>query len=419
VLGADHGTLAVMPDPTDPARSALALTEGATQRPLSEATLGGGCIAGLLRFQNIDLRDARNLAGQYAVAVTGAINAQQALGVNLHAPPGSVPAAALFAVGEPRAIPAAGNARDATGAPIATVALAITDPAAVMASDYALEPDAALPGQYRLTRLSDGLVRTIASGATVDGVRIAIGPPAPAAGESFLLQPVSRAANFTQRLLADPRDLAAASPLVATASSANIGTGAVASLTMTAPPGQPQAVAQVAFTDDAGAYAWTLTDPGTGTVLASGTGTWQPGQPIPQPPVAINGFALQLSGVPRNGDTFAIEPVTADTVASNNGNALAMAALRDGGLVGGATATDAWASAMADIGVRVQGADVAASISTAVAAETERQRSSGAGVDLDEEAARLIQFQQSYQAAAKVLQVAQAMFDTLLQTAAR
>ena len=39
-------------------------------------------------------------------------------------------------------------------------------------------------------------------------------------------------------------------------------------------------------------------------------------------------------------------------------------------------------------------------------------------VALDEEAARLIQYQQSYQAAAKVLQVAQQIFDTLLQTAA-
>jgi flagellar hook-associated protein 1 FlgK len=39
-------------------------------------------------------------------------------------------------------------------------------------------------------------------------------------------------------------------------------------------------------------------------------------------------------------------------------------------------------------------------------------------VNLDEEAARLIQFQQGYQAAAKVLQVAQSIFDTMLQTLA-
>ena len=46
-------------------------------------------------------------------------------------------------------------------------------------------------------------------------------------------------------------------------------------------------------------------------------------------------------------------------------------------------------------------------------------RASKSGVNLDEEAARLIQYQQGYQAAAKVLQVAQSVFDTLLQTAGR
>ena len=72
---------------------------------------------------------------------------------------------------------------------------------------------------------------------------------------------------------------------------------------------------------------------------------------------------------------------------------------------------------MADIGVRVQGARSAADISQAVASNAEAAAPSQTGVNLDEEAARLIQFQQSYQAAAKVLQVAQIVFDTLLQTA--
>ena len=102
-----------------------------------------------------------------------------------------------------------------------------------------------------------------------------------------------------------------------------------------------------------------------------------------------------------------------------NGNALALAALRDEPMVNGETITDAWASAMARVGVRVQSAATAADISAAVQVATERQREARSGVNLDEEAARLIQFQQSYQAAAKVLQVAQQVFDTLLATAGR
>jgi flagellar hook-associated protein 1 FlgK len=37
-------------------------------------------------------------------------------------------------------------------------------------------------------------------------------------------------------------------------------------------------------------------------------------------------------------------------------------------------------------------------------------------VNLDEEAAKLIQYQQAYQASAKMIQVAQTVFDSLLQT---
>ena len=54
-----------------------------------------------------------------------------------------------------------------------------------------------------------------------------------------------------------------------------------------------------------------------------------------------------------------------------------------------------------------------------MAANLERDRSAVSGVNLDEEAARLIQYQQAYQASAKMLQIAQNIFDNLLQTVGR
>ena len=57
--------------------------------------------------------------------------------------------------------------------------------------------------------------------------------------------------------------------------------------------------------------------------------------------------------------------------------------------------------------------------SASVAESAKTLAANTAGVNLDEEAARLIQFQQSYQAAARMLQVAQSIFDTLLQTTGR
>jgi flagellar hook-associated protein 1 FlgK len=58
-------------------------------------------------------------------------------------------------------------------------------------------------------------------------------------------------------------------------------------------------------------------------------------------------------------------------------------------------------------------------MSTTIANNLERDRLAVSGVNLDEEAAKLIQYQQAYQASAKMLQVAQSIFDNLMQTVGR
>jgi flagellar hook-associated protein 1 FlgK len=308
------------------------------------------------------------------------------------------------------ALPSSTNARNAAGNFVSSVTMSIADASQLQASEYTLAGDPANAGQFVLTRLSDGLARSIASGDTVDGLTINVNSPV--AGDSFLLQPFARSASEMQRVLDDPRGLAAASPLEAVRGSSNTGTAAVASLTIVSPSADPTQTASIAFTSPNGDYSWELRDRSTNALLSNGTGTWQAGQPI-----ALNGFELQLSGVPATGDAFTVQKTTYPV--TNNGNALAFVAQRDSAFVGGETVTDAYASAMAGIGTSVQGAKSAADISGAVASQTEAQRASQAGVNLDEEAARLLQYQQSYQAAAKVLQVAQNIFDSLLQSAAR
>ncbi|MED5619896.1 flagellar hook-associated protein FlgK [Ideonella sp. BN130291] len=419
VLGNQAASLQVAPDPADPARSAIAINDNGLVRDLPFDLLGAGAISGLLRFQNSDLVDARNLLGQMAAAFSARLNEQQSLGLDLRTPPGS--GAPVFAVGAPRSVPNANNAKDASGQFISSVSLTTVDGTQLQASDYELQADPANAGAYVLTRLSDGLTRTIASGDVVDGMRIDVNAPAPGPNERFLLQPVARAANGMARVLDDPRALAAASPVTATVPATNTGTASVASLTVVGSSVNPELTANLSFTSATGDYAWELRDRTSNALVSSGTGTWTAGQPI-----ALNGFELQLNGVPANGDAISIGKTLYP--ATNNGNALALAALRDqsfvgqsldglGQLTGGNTMTEAYAAAMADVGVRVQSGNNAADISASVAATAEQARSGQAGVNLDEEAARLIQYQQSYQAAAKVLQVAQQIFDTLLQTA--
>ena len=421
VLGTEASKLSAQPDPADASRSALVLSTGGDNLVLRDDMITGGSLAGLVQFQNHDLVDARNQLGQMAAALASRVNTVQSQGLDLRDPPGA--GAPLFSIGGPISRPNSNNAKDASGNFIAQVGLTVTDATQLQASDYELTGDGSgLTGHYTLKRLSDGLSRNVLDGDTVDGFRINVGTPDLSAGDRFLLQPVGNAAGGMARRLDDPSGLAAALPVTATMNVANKGTASVASLKVADSTLDPALTASVNFTSNTGDYSWELRDSG-GTLVSSGTSTWTADQPI-----AINGFELRLNGVPASGDSIDVSKTQFPR--TNNGNAMAFAALRDerfvgrytradGSIADGNTPTDAYAAAMADVGVRVQGAKSSAQISTASAAQTEATLSSKTGVNLDEEASHLIQFQQAYQAAGKVLQVAQSVFDTILQLGAR
>ena len=406
VLGTNVNKLVAISDPFDPSRVGVGIEDNGRVRALGESVLTGGSLAGLMRFQNHDLADARNRLGQMAAAITDGVNRQQALGLDLRQPAGA--GAPLLSVGAARVLPARANS--ASGS---TVGITVLQADRLQASDYELEPDpSGAAGMYRLTRLSDGLQSTIASGAVVDGMRIDITPPPPAAGDRFLLQPVSNAARDMKRVLDDPRGLAAAGPVTAQVGAANAGTASVASIRAASSSLNPALSASITFTDAVGNYRWSLVDSSGALPTTTGTGTWSAGQPI-----ALNGWELQLNGVPGAGDTLAVAKTAFP--GSDNANANALLALRDRTLVDGASVTEAYASVLADIGVRVQGARLSSEMSDSIASAAQTAQTSKSGVNLDEEAARLMQYQQAYQAAAKMLQVAQSVFDSLLQLGAR
>lgn len=415
VLGMEASTLSVVKDDTDPSRSAVAISDGKVQRTLPAASFTGGSVGGLLAFQNEDLSSARARLGQMAVALAGAVNTQQSLGRDLQDTPAA--GAPIFSVGGPRSVPALSNARDGAGNPIANVSMTVVDTRQLQGSEYDLRTDPS--GAWQLTRQSDGYRQTVTDGQVVDGFRLSLGTPAPAASDHFTLQPVSMAASQMKVVLSDPRGLAAALPVTGTVGDANAGTASIASLTVTDPAIDATATTTITFSSSTGTYGWLQKD-AAGNPVASATGlAWTPGQPI-----AVNGFALQLDGVPADGDTFTVAPTPYN--AFSNGNALAMADLRDlqtvgttgmaaGKATGGANFTDAYASVIGEVGVRVQQSKTASSIADALATDAKQRETNASGVNLDEEAARLIAYQQNYQASAKILTVAQTLFDTLLQ----
>ena len=414
VLGANANTLKAVPDAYDPAKVALTMSEGATDRLVSPDSLGGGSLAGLLKFQNEDLGAAKNLLGQMAAAISGAVNKQQSLGLDLGQPSGA--GAPIFSVGAARVLGNAGNVGSAA------LSITVADGTQLQASDYEMNFDGS---NYTLIRASDRVAvpgspftpAQLATGVQFDGVALRLTGGAASNGDRFLLQPVGSAAQSMQSVLANTKGLAAASPFTGSANVGNTGTATIASLVAVNTAYNGTLSTGITFTSATGDYSWSMSD---GTTTTTGTGTWTAGTPI-----ALNGYELNLTGVPKSGDKLSVVPTVA--VASSNGNALAFARLGSAGIVapsggagpGGAsqTITDAYAAALANIGVRVQGGKTAAGVSSASAGQAESARANKAGVNLDEEAAKLIQFQQSYQAAAKILQVAQAVFDSMLRAA--
>lgn len=383
-----------------------------TKVELNESMLGGGQVAGLLRFQNNDLAEGRNLLGRMAIAISESMNTQNRLGLTLNGQPGEN----LFA---PISL---GNATPSNfNTSTATMALTVTDPTALQASSYTVSFTAGDAGS--VTRHSDGKVFnfdgsalppvTVASVFSAQGLGVTLSG-AVNAGDQFVINSLQGAAAELQALQYSPTDLAAANPVNAAMGATNGGSLQLASLKATGPITQPATGSPVTIAFTAGSpatYSATVPGPPVATIA---TGNYVSGEKI-----AINGWEIALQGAPKSGDTVTVGNATdsqyGDWYKRDTGNASALMALRDVPMFDNATLADGFASAMAQVGTRTQSAQFAAELSSSIAANLERDRTAVAGVNLDEEAARLIQYQQAYQASAKMIQIAQNIFDTLIQ----
>ena len=303
---------------------------------------------------------------------------------------------------QPITIPNAQGAASNTGN--AVIGASVSDASKLAASSYKLTFGAG--GSVDVVRQSDGQSTHFAGPLPIeiDGLKIDASSGTAAAGDSFVLQPYASAAAQMNGALTSPRQLAAASAVEAKAGTLNTGSTAVKS--MTATQADPNLGATV-----------TLTFTAAGTFDVSGTGTGNPtgvsytaGQPI-----SYNGWSLVLNGTPKPGDTITVQAATPGYSSLNAGNAGAMMDLRDKATFDGAPMSDGYASLMARIGVRSQSAQYAAGVSGSIATSLETDRANASGVNLDEEAAKLLQYQQAYQASAKMIQIAQSIFDSLLQ----
>ena len=402
VVGGQSATLATTPNGYDASRLEVSIQAGASTVEVS-ALLSGGELGGLLDVRAQLLDPARAALGRVAVALAERFNAQHREGMDLN---GSLGGDFFRDYGARTAAPHPGN----TGT--ASVSYEVTDVGELTTSDYLLSYDGST---YTLKRLSDGTTTTLTgfpgSPATVDGVRISLASGAMAAGDRFLLRPTRGEAGAFAVVLDDPAAVAAAAPVRTEAALANAGTAAISAgevLDATDPDLLHRV--RIEFTS---ATTFDVIDETAATTLASGV-SYTSGANID-----YNGWRVQITGTPAAGDRFYVTSNAGGV--GDNRNALLLRDLRAAGILdsGASTLDEAYGDLVADAGTRTRQAELDRDAREVMRQQAEAALAAVSGVNLDEEAGRILELQQAYQAAAKVVTVADAMFQTLLDAVRR
>jgi len=161
---------------------------------------------------------------------------------------------------------------------------------------------------------------------------------------------------------------------------------------------------------------------------------------FPGPPpttIAGPGFTVETGATVAGGDSFLIRPTfkaaqnitpsitdpggiaasgSADTLPGDNTTASALAGLENKAVLlgGNATFNEVNGQLVSKVGTLTSAANISSTAQQSLLNQAKQSRESLSGVNLDEEAANLIKFQQSYQAAAQAISVASSIFDTLI-----
>ncbi|KVK81929.1 flagellar biosynthesis protein FlgK [Burkholderia ubonensis] len=401
-------TLAAVTSSSDPSELTIVSQGIAGANPpgpnqaLPDASLSGGTLGGLLAFRRQTLDPAQAQLGAIATSFAAQVNAQNALGVDLSGNPGGN----LFSTGSPTVYANQAN----TGG--ATLNVSFANPSQPTTSDYTLSYQGA--NKYALTDRATGTVVGTATSATmpisIGGLNFSVSGTMNA-GDSFTVLPTRGALGGFSLATANGSAIAAAGPYVSSASTTNLGTGTIGapSVTNASAVTTTNPYTITIGTNGAGALTYTITNP-SATPPTTAPVPYTAGTPITLAP----GLSVTMSGTPASGDTFAVKPNTGGT--SDGSNALALAQLVSAKQLGGGTTTltGAYANYVNGIGNTASQLKSSSAAQTALVGQITKAQQEVSGVNQNEEAANLMQYQQLYQANAKVIQTASTLFQTVL-----
>jgi flagellar hook-associated protein 1 len=396
VVASSAQQLVAMPDPNDASRVNVGINNGGNAPIDVTSEITGGSLGGLLVTRSQVLDPTQNALGQIAVGVATVMNQQQAAGMDLTGAAGQP----MFAVGPAQALPSMAN----TGT--SSVDVARSDLSQLTSDNYKLTYSGTA---WQLQDTTTGqAVPMTGSGTGVDpfvaaGVSIVVAG-APDAGDNYEIRPTANAVSGMSVLLSNPSQIAAASLGASAAAAGNTGSANISMPTVTDPTNWTNGTFTVSFTDPTD---YQVTD-GGGNVVASGA--YSSGSPI-----SFNGENVSISGIPATGDSFTVGPSSSGNTGDNT-NVLAMIAAMGSKVMSRGTASlnDTANNLVSATGVLTQQAQANASAQQTVNQAATDARSNLSGVNLDEEAAKMLQFQQAYQACAQMIQASNTIFQSLI-----
>jgi flagellar hook-associated protein 1 FlgK len=429
VVGKKTYELAVVPAAGDPARLEVGYVTGKTVTPLTASSLTGGELGGVLDFRSTTLDQAQNAIGRVAIAMAMSFNAQHRMGQDSAGNLGGD----LFTVA-PAAVSVNMNRAPADPLDPTKVTAKVSDPSLLTTSDYKVEYNET-SASFTVTRLSDRKLTTLPAysqpgpqAASIDGIDFSISGKQ-VGGDAFLVRPtINGAAQFS----VVPRqvgDIAAASPVIIGPLPAsppgwtgNKGNAVVSEGSVNAnflPPNPAFAPVTIKF-DAATNELSGFTAGQTVKVTASGVTTSYTAGTAPVIPFVagasyeFGGVTMSIRGLPVDGDQFTVKRNSGGV--GDNRNMVLMGELASKPLLDKGTSTyqAGFAQLVSSVGNKAREVQVNGLASESMLARANAVQQSVSGVNLDEEAANLLKYQQAYQAAGKVMQIASTLFDTLL-----
>ena len=413
----------------------ISVDKNTTKKSIITQNLAGGSLSSLFDTRDNMLLPAIRELGKIAVGITDTFNRQQSMGRDLNGNEGGN----LFRdINDPQLI--LNRTLNSSNNPaVSTFEVYIRNASELTSDEYDMDYDGTNllisdpSGNVIQTFNAADIANMTAGNALIvgnTGISLAIDTNNLVAGDSFQIRPVNNGASEIDKVITDPKHIAAADNYFELAATTNpnnvtfelyeIQDTANASYPSPANvPPLPDPTLQVVL--NAAGNQYDIQD-SAGTSLIGGF------QALPTDQLIQGaGLSFKLDGTLAGGEVFTVTHADNTLIpndnkrfgAGDNTNMLTMLSFQSAKTIDGGrnSFSESYADLVTDVGVKTNGTEISRDSFKTLLEGSEERMAGIQGVNLDEEAANLIQYQQSYSAAARIITVARETFQTLIQAA--